>query len=386
MLGSLTLMGPMAIDIFLPALPEMGRYFGVDEARTQAIIATYLAGLSIGQPIYGPLSDRFGRRPVLLFGAVLYIAASFAAASAQDIDQLLIARFVQALGACAGTVIGRAVVRDLFDHRETARMLSLMMLIVALAPIVAPIVGSALLLAGSWRVIFWVVFAYSIYAGFLIAFRLPETRSEATAERARSEHPFRAYLSLLTMRRLLGYVLAGAANGAILFTYVASAPGLIIETYGMPVALFPVIFAINALAILIGHHFNRKLLTRMHPDDVLAKATLVLLVLTAILALAAATGFGGPWTVLPLIFFVLGSYGFVGGNTMAGALSVDPLRAGSASALMGAASFGSGALAAALTGILHDGTARPTGVAMFIAVCCSTAALRFLALPRSGKA
>ncbi|MFZ5720215.1 MAG: multidrug effflux MFS transporter [Pseudomonadota bacterium] len=382
LLGALTAMGPLAIDMYLPSLPAIGADLRASATATQSTVAAFLAGMAIGQVFYGPASDRFGRRAPLLVGAVIFIGASAACALAQDVEQLLAARFVQALGACAGGVVSRAVVRDRFDHTETARMLSLMMLIMGLAPILAPILGSALLVFGGWRLNFWFMAAFGVAIGLATFLRLSESRSEATAAQARSENPFQAFVALLRQPRLLGYGLAGALNGATLFTYIASSPALLMDTYGVSATLFPWLFGLNALGVIGSGQINRLVLRYVTPDQVLARASLVAVGFAILLSLAAATGFGERWTVLPLLFLLLSSYGFMQGNTMAGALSIDPLRAGSTSALLGAASFAAGAVAAAAAGVLHDGTARPMAFVMLAALAGSTAALWLLALPK----
>lgn len=384
LLGLLTAMGPLAIDMYLPSLPAIGAALKADPSMTQVTVATFLAGMAIGQMVYGPASDRLGRRGPILFGAAVFIVASIGCALAQNIEQLLIARFVQALGACAGGVVVRAVVRDQFNHTETARMLSLMMLIMGLAPILAPLLGGVLLGFGDWSWNFWFMAAFGVAIGLATFLRLRESRSEATALQAAQENPLQSYLAVLGKRRLVGYVLAGALNGAVLFTYVASSPELMMGTYGVPVAIFPFLFSLNAVAIIGSSQLNRYALRKLTTDQVLLRASNVSLVVGILLALAALTGIGGPWTVLPLLFALLGTYGFMGGNTTAGALSVDPLRSGATSALLGAASFGAGALASSVAGLLHDGTPRPMAMVMLAAMIGSALTLRLLALPRSG--
>ncbi len=380
LLGSLTAMGPLAIDMYLSTLPAIGRSLQATPAAAQATVSTFLAGMAIGQLIYGPWSDRIGRRVPIMLGVVIFIAASVACALATSIEQLLAARFVQALGACAGAVVSRAIVRDTFDHTETARTLSLMMLIMGLAPILAPLLGAALLAFGGWQLNFWFMAAFGIVVGIIAVLRLKESRSEATARQAASENPFQSYAALLRQPRLLGYALAGALNGATLFTYIATSPSLIMGTYGYSSAIFPWIFGFNALGIVGSGQINRMILRRVHPDRVLAVASLVAVGLGIALTLVAYTGFGERWTVLPLVFLVFCSLGFMQGNTTAGALNVDPLRAGSISALMGTVGFAAGALASTLSAVLHDGSARPMALVMILALAGSALALRFLAL------
>jgi DHA1 family bicyclomycin/chloramphenicol resistance-like MFS transporter len=382
LLGALTAMGPLAIDMYLPSLPAIGADLQASSSATQSTVAAFLAGMAIGQVIYGPASDRLGRRGPVLVGVAIFIAASVACALATSVEWLLGARFVQALGACAGAVVSRAVVRDRFDHTETARMLSLMMLIMGLAPILAPLLGGVLLAFGGWELNFWFMAAFGVVVGLAALLRLRESRSEATALQAARENPFQAYLALLRQPRLLGYALAGALNGATLFTYISGSPGLLMGTYGISTQVFPWLFGLNALGVIGAGQVNRLVLRRLTPDQVLERASLAALAFAVLLALAAATGIGERWTVLPLLFLLLSSYGFMQGNTMAGALSVDPSRAGSTSALLGAASFAAGAAAAAVSGAFHDASARPMAFTMLVALAGSTVALRALALPR----
>jgi DHA1 family bicyclomycin/chloramphenicol resistance-like MFS transporter len=382
LLGSLTAMGPVAIDMYLPSLPSIETGLRASAGETQATVSAFLAGMAVGQLFYGPAADRLGRRPPILLGAVIFVAASIACALASSPAMLIGARFVQALGACAGGVVARAVVRDRFNHTETARMLSLLMLIMGLAPILAPLLGGALLGFGGWRLNFWFMASFGVAVGVAALLRLKESRSEETTAHAATESPLQAYVALMREPRLVGYALAGALNGATLFTYIASSPDLLIKTYGIAPAAFGWLFGLNAIGIIGSNQVNRMLLRRWTPDHVLARSSLISVGVAIMLMAAAVTGIGERWSVLPLLLMLLSTYGFLGGNTMAGALNVDPRRAGAISALMGAMSFGAGALASAAAGVLHDGTPRPMALVMLLALAGSALAIRFLALPR----
>lgn len=382
LLGSLTALGPLSIDMYLPSLPAIGADLHASESLTQGTVAAFLAGMAIGQFLYGPASDRLGRKPPMVVGALVFVLASTACALAASAPLLIAGRFAQALGACSGSVVARAVVRDRFGHVETARMLSLLMLIMGLAPILAPLAGGALLTLGGWRLNFWFMAAYGVALAMAVTLRMRESRSPATAAHARAEHPLRAYLALLSDRRLVGYTLANALNGVTLFAYISGSPELLIRIYKIPPQAFGWVFGANAIGIIGANQVNRYLLRRRTPDQVLARASLLSVVFAALLALAAVTGIGGRFSVLPLLFCVLASYGFMQGNTMAGALNVDPRRAGSISALLGGVSFGAGALASALAGALHDGTPRPMAVLMLVALLGSALAVHRLALPK----
>lgn len=382
LLGAMTALGPLAIDMYLPSLPTMGAELHASSAQTQATVATFLAGMAIGQLFYGPASDRFGRKPPILLGLAIYVVAGVGCALAVSAPVLIGLRFLQALGACAGAVVSRAIVRDRFDHADTARMLSLMTLIMGLAPIFAPLIGGVLLTLSGWRSIFGFMTVVGALVGAAVLLRLTESRSADTAAQARSEHPVRAYLSLLSNRRLVGYALAAALNGATLFAYVSSSADLLIGVYHVPPAAFGWVFGLNAVAVIGASQLNRRLLRNFTPDHVLERAAYLGVAAAALLVVAALSGAGGRWSVLPMLFMVLASYGLMQGNTMAGALNLDPRRAGSISALMGACSFATGAGAAAVVGLLHDGTARPMALVILAAMSGSALMLRTLALPK----
>jgi DHA1 family bicyclomycin/chloramphenicol resistance-like MFS transporter len=385
MLGALTAFAPMSIDMYLSSMPEIGRVLHAEADDTQATLAAFFAGMAIGQFLYGPGSDRFGRRAPLLLGIGIYVAASVACALAPSIQVLIVARFIQALGGCAGPVIARAVVRDRFNHADTARVLSMMTLIMGLAPVLAPQFGGVIQFFAGWRGVFWVLVVFGLLIGLWVTLSLSESRSEATAAQARSENPFKAYFALLGQKRLVGYALAGALNGATLFTYVSTAPDLMMGTYGYRPLAFNIIFAFNAVGIIGASQVNRLLLRRSTPDRVLVRASIASISAAFVLLIAAWTGLGGQFTVLPLLFLALSTYGLMSGNTMAGALSVDPKRAGSISALMGGISFGAGALASWVGGLLHDGTPKPVAAVMFACLIGSSLAIFWLAVPKDQR-
>jgi DHA1 family bicyclomycin/chloramphenicol resistance-like MFS transporter len=386
LLGSLTAFAALSIDMYLPGLPAIGRAFHAATGAAQATLSSFFAGLAIGQFFYGPASDRWGRRGPLFAGVALYVVASAICALAPSLPVLIGARFLQALGGCAGQVIARAVVRDRFDHRQSARILSQLMLVMGLAPILAPLAGGGLLAIASWRAIFWVMAGFGLIVGVWMFFALGESRSAETAAKARSEHPVAAYLALLRHKALMGYVLAGAFNSAALFAYIAASPGLLIVTYHIPASLFGVVFGINAIGLIGMSQVNAHLLHRYSPEFILARSRVVSILFAVVLAVDAYTGLGGMWGVLIPLFGVLASFGLVGANTQAAGMSADPLRAGSISALMGGASFAAGSLISALTAVFADGTARPMAGVILGSILASSAALYGLAMPASRRA
>lgn len=385
LLGALSAFAPLSIDMYLPSLPTIAQTFHVSTGAAQGTLAAFLGGLAIGQFFYGPMSDRWGRRGPILVGTVLYVAASIFCALSTSIEMLTIARFLQAIGGSAGAVVARAIVRDQFNHRDSARMLSMLMLVSGLAPVLAPLMGSALLVVAGWRASFWFITAIGAAVLIACAFRLKESRSDETRVHAMSEHPVRAYATLLTHGQLVGFILAGALNSAAVFAYVSAAPGLLIGFYGIPASQFGWYFSTNSVALIAMNTLNRHLLRRYTPERIVTLARPGSLVFAGVLAATAWTGLGGMFGVLIPLFFVIGSFGLVSANTMAGGLNVDPRRAGSISALMGGAQFGLGALASFFTGLSHDNGPRPLSLAVAICMAGSAVALYGLAL-RPSKA
>ena len=380
LLGSLTAFGALTIDLYLPALPAIAADFGTSAAAAQRTLVGFFIGIALGQLFYGPISDRIGRRPPLLFGVGVYILASLGCAFAPSIDALIAGRFAQGLGCCAGMVVARSVVRDRFDHQDSARIFSLLTLVLGVAPMVAPTVGGYLVMALSWRWLFGVLALFGLGVGVAVFLRLDESRSAETAAKARGETPLAAYVDLLGQRRLIGYLAVSALNGATLFTYVAGASDLVITIWGFSAQQFGLVFAFIAFGVIGSSQINRWLLGRYPADRILAVAAPIG-ALCGLALLAAALAGAGTWPTLALIFVTLTSNGFIGANALAGALAVDPLRSGSASGLFGSSSFAIGALATTVAGLFHDGTVLPMAAVMAASLIGATVALYTLALP-----
>jgi len=378
-LAGFTALAPLAIDMYLPALPPLAADLGVSVERAAQSISIFLFGIAGGQLIAGPLSDRFGRKPVITLGLLLFLLSAATAAMTEQFEVLLAARLLQAFGACSVMVAGRAVVRDMLDQTESARFFSLLALIGGLAPVLAPLIGAAVVSVSDWRAIFWVMMGF----GLLMVLCLPalrESRSAETAAKARSEHPFRAYLALLRERALLGYLLAAMFNSGGFFAYVANSSLVLVDGYGLSPTEFSLVFGVNSIALVGAAQLNRFMLKTRNPDEVLRMSARNALFLAALLFLFAATQIGGLWSLSAILFFMVGSVSPVQANTMAGGLAIDPLRAGSAAALFGAVAFAAGAIASAIAGALYDGTAR--GLCVVIGCCLIgvAASIRFLIL------
>ena len=380
LLGALTAFGAMSIDLYLPSLPTMGRALHASPGLVGATLSAFMVGVAIGQLIHGPVSDRIGRRRPLLAGVALYVVASVVGAEADSIYVLIGARFVQGLGGCAALVISRAVVRDRFHTTETARVFSLLTLVLGVAPVLAPLAGSGLLAAFGWRAIFWALALFGGAAFAMVWAGLPETRTLAAREAARALHPARVYLDLLRNPRLQGHLIAMAFSGASLFVYVASSSTLFIGDFGLTPVEFSGLFATNAVAFIGAAQFNRVLLRHTTPAGIAGRALVAALVVGWAFALWAWGPGAGLWVSFAFSSLTMATYGFAQANLTAETLAVDPGHAGSVAALAGTASFSVGAVAAALATALHDGTARPP--ATVIAVCATLAAAGYFGRAR----
>ena len=381
LLGSLTAMGPLAIDMYLPSLPSIAAGLHATPGTVSITLAAFFAGLGLGQLAYGPISDRIGRRPPVIFGMVLFVLGSVLCALAPSIGWLVVARFLQALGGSAGQVVGRAAVRDQFEHQMAARVLSLLMLVLGLAPIIAPVLGGYLLVVGDWRLIFWFQAALSAAVLVAVVFRLKESRTDAVLEQTKTENVFGSYIAVLSNRRVIGYTLSGMFNAGAFFSWLAMSSYLLIEVYGVSPSNFGWWFGANALGFIAVSQINAHLLKWYTPEEVLAKARLASIGFAAVFMICAFTGFGGMLGVIIPLYLTLGSFGLVGPNTQAAAMNVDVRRTGTISSLTGAASFSMGALISSFAGYLHDGTARPLAVLIMAMILLSAAFLYGLAKP-----
>lgn len=375
LLGALSAFAPMSIDMYLPALPAMGRDFGTDVGTVQHTLAAFFIGIALGQLAYGPVSDAIGRRRPLLFGTGLYVLASLGCALAPTIESLVALRFVQALGGCAGMVIGRAVVRDLYTPQEAARVYSLLMLVMGVAPILAPTLGSSLLLVAGWRWIFAVLVLFGAACFLASAFMLPETRPVRLAPVG---GVMRGYWAVLSDRRFLFAALAGGFSTAGLFSYISGSPAVLIEQYGLSPQAYGIAFGVCAAALIAGSQINRHLLKTRQPIAVFRDATLVVPLLGLIVLAVGLSRLGGPWGLIAAIFVQLSAYGFILPNSAAVALTGHPERAGAASALLGTLQFGCGGLFSSALGPLYDGTPAAMCGLMAAATLVTCAAGRFL--------
>ncbi len=373
LLGGLTAFGSVSMDMYLPAIPSLVRTLNTTPAAAQQTVSIFLIGLAVGQLVYGPVSDRVGRRGPILFGVGVYLVASLGCALAPSIAPLIVFRLLQALGACAGMVIARAVVRDRYQDHEVLHVFSLLTLVMGSAPILAPLIGGWVLTVANWRWIFGVQSLFALVITACAFFFLPESRSDATRIRALSERPLASYLALLRAPRLLGLMLNGAFANVALFAFITAAPELVITHYHVPAAYFGWIFGVNVTGMMAAGQINARLARRIPGETLLHASNAVALGCATLMVLGAITGWGGMLGVLIPLWFVMASLGFSQPNASAAAMSVDRERAGATAALLGATMFGVGSLAGVATSLFDDGTAKPVALVIWCGLLIAVA-------------
>lgn len=361
-LGALAAMGPLAIDTYLPAFPAIAQSLGTDAAHMQGTLAAYFAGLAIGQAAFGPASDRYGRRWPLLAGLVVFVLASAGCALATSVEQLMLLRFIQSLGGCAGMVIARAVVRDVAEEQAAVRLMARLMLVMGLAPILAPLLGGWLLGFAGWRGIFAVLALYAAVMVGVIWFLLPETLPVERRRRDSVAGILRVYAQLLADRRFMGPALASGLCIAGMFAYIASSPFVMMELHGLGPTSYALVFGANAAGLILVSQVNAWATKHVASARLLRIALLVPLAGGALLLLGATMGRDGLALLLTGLAVSIAALGAILPLSAAIAMAPHGRVAGSASALLGTLQFSLGAVAGTLTGLLHDGTALPMAV------------------------
>lgn len=370
LLGALTAIGPLTIDLYLAAFPQITEDLGTTPGRVQLTITATLTGLALGQLLIGSLSDALGRRRPLIAGLALYVIASLAIVFAQSIVLLATLRFVQGLAAAAGMVLSMAIVRDRFSGIQVGKVLARLMLVVGVAPIVAPVIGSQMLLLGSWRLLFGFLTGFGVLLLALAIFVLPES---LPVERRRSGGvgaAMRSYQSLLRDRTFVLLTLLSGFYLAALFTYVSSASFVFQGEFALSAQQFALVFTAGAASLTAGTQINGALIGRFSASAILRIAVIAGAVVATGLAVSAALGLG-MWPLIAGLVLTLLTAGFVLPTVPTIALDANPDRAGSAAALLGSAQFAVGAVVAPLTGVLGETTALSMAVVMWAAVVIS---------------
>ncbi|MDH3595360.1 MAG: multidrug effflux MFS transporter [Rhodospirillales bacterium] len=385
LLTALVAFGAISTDLYLPSLPAIARAFASDTAEVQLTLSVFLAGFAASQVVYGPLSDRYGRRPVLIAGLGLYVAASLACMAAPDIGFLIAARFLQALGACAGVVLGRAVVRDVYGRERAAKALSYMSMAMALAPALGPILGGYLQVWFGWRANFLVLASFGASCLLAVFLLLPETNPSRDAAATRGAQMLRNYLTLARDPAYVGYVLVGAFAYGGIFAFISGSSFVLIDVLGLSPDRYGLCFGAVVVGYMIGTFASGRLSLAVGLDRLILTGTLVGLaggVLALGLALSDVLGVAA--VVAPTFLYLIGA-GLMLPNAIAGAIGPYPTMAGTASAFLGVVQMGLAACIGIAVGHLHDGTARGMFAAT-AAVAAGALASYLLLVRRDGHA
>jgi DHA1 family bicyclomycin/chloramphenicol resistance-like MFS transporter len=382
-LATLSAFAPLSIDMYLPALPTLAADLSATRADTQLTLTAFMLAFGFGQIFYGPLGDRFGRRPVLLAGLCLYLGASLACAWAARIEHLIALRFLQGLSACAGVVMARAMVRDLAERDRAAQVMAIMMACVSLAPMLAPMIGALVLDAAGWRAIFWTLAGFGLAALLAGLWGAPETLPQDRRAQLALSAVLARFAALLANRAFIGYALPPAFMFAAMVSFLSASPFVYIERYGLAPHEYALLFAANVVAVTLGSTASSRLVPRFGAETILRRIVVVPALIGATLIacgfIEARWSALGLWPFVPLTVLMIGAMSVVAPNANACALQRYPHIAGTAASLLGVLQFGAGALFGTLAGHLLDGTIWPMAALMGLGGLLCFAAHRLLA-------
>jgi DHA1 family bicyclomycin/chloramphenicol resistance-like MFS transporter len=381
-LGALVALGPFTIDLYLPALPVIRNDFQVPEGTVQLTLSATIVGFALGQLVVGPWSDKVGRRLPLILATAVHIIACFAATLAPDVTWLMAARVMQGIGAAGGGVVAMAMVRDLFGGKPLVRMLSRLALVTGLAPILAPLIGSQLLLLVDWRGIFGFLVAYGVFVILAVSLLIRETLPKERTEDAGSSTVLQRYRNVLTDRIFVGVAIIGGFSFSGLFAYLAASPFIFQEVYGLDAQQYGMLFAVNSLGIVIGNQVAARLIPRVGAQWVLAVTTSVQLLMALAIILIASAGLGLVAILIPLWFFIAAvGFGFPCVQVLA--LVNHGHEAGTAASLLGAVNFGLAGVISPIVGFLGTDTVVPMATVMVCTAIVSIVSIWFIVRPRT---
>ncbi len=377
LLGLLSAIGPFSIDMYLPGFQDIATDLNTSIEKIQLSLSSFFVGIAAGQLFYGPLLDRFGRKPPLVVGLLIYLASSLACAFVNSADSLIVLRFLQALGSCGGMVAARAMVRDYFPASETAKVFSLLMLVIGVSPILAPTLGGYFIAHLGWHSIFIFLSVFVILVLLGVIFFL---KGSKTANKELSLHPkliLTNYREVLRLPQFYIYALSGGFASSGLYAYISGSPFVMMNLFGLDEKQYGWAFAGLAMSLITGSQLNNILLKKLSSHTISKYALMVQALMGIILMLLAFTHQLNLYTMLGCTFFYLGSQGFVFPNTSAMALNPFTKLAGSASAMLGTIQLSIGALASASVSFFHNNTAVPMVTIMAV---CSFLSFLFLVI------
>jgi DHA1 family bicyclomycin/chloramphenicol resistance-like MFS transporter len=358
-LGLVSAIGPFAIDMYLPALPSIGQSLNASAGAVQMSLTAFFVAIGVCQLAYGPATDMFGRKAPIYFGLALFCAGSVGCALAPNVEALIAFRVLQAIGACAGMVVPRAVVRDLHTGADAARLMSLLMLVFSVSPILAPLTGSFVISAFGWRGVFWGVLIAALVAWALVAFGLRETRPEEARHDASWRGSMRVYGRLLRDRGFMGLVMVGTLGISAFFVYLSTSSFVIIDHYGYGPMAYSLFFSVNAVAFFGAAQLNGFLASRFGLTRVVRVAVTGFAAALILLLALVALGLQNLFVIAGLLFVAYGFLGLVLPTTSVLALEAHGHVAGTASALMGATQMVVGSIIMAIVGLFANGTPLP---------------------------
>ncbi|WP_421725154.1 multidrug effflux MFS transporter [Bauldia sp.] len=365
-LGLLSAIGPIAIDMYMPGLPVIAADFGTDVGAAQMTLVTFFLALAVGQPVYGPLADAYGRRLPLIGGLILFVAAGVGCIYAPTMDALIALRFVQGFGICSAAVIVRAVIRDLYTGPEAARLLALTFLVLGVSPLLAPMAGTFLIAALSWRSVFW-VFALTGALGLVVVlWQLPETLPPEKRDRRSLARAFSGYGAFFFDGRFMALTMITGLIQTVLFSFVVGSAFFFMGVHGLPAWLYSILFATCAVVGIGLAQFSAPAMRRLGAERLVYVAVSVTAAGSTLFLLMTLTGIDPIYLTLPLIWITFAGLAFV--MAPGTVLALDPYgdKAGTASALMGTLQFGMSAVGAGIVSALFDGTALPLAATMSV--------------------
>lgn len=374
---ALTALGPLSTDFYLPALPAIARALDTDSAGVQLTLSVYLLGFGAGQLLVGPLSDRFGRRPVMLWGMLVFVLASVVCALADSITTLVVARLLQAFGACAGPVLGRAVVRDIYGPAESARMLSHVSTATALAPLLAPLFGGWLTALWGWRATFVALTVYAVMLMLAVWLLLKETNRHPDPHAMRPARMWENYRTLLADPVYRSALLIGCGAFAALFSFISGSPFVFIEHFGMSPQQMGLAFGLNVTGFMLGSTLSARLSRRIGPSRLIRQGVWLGAACGIALAVLALVGPQHVAAVMVPMWGVTAAIGLILPNATALGLAGYPKMAGAAASLMGFVQMGLGAGAGMLVGHGVQSGTSALGLTVAAGMLFSLAAWQF---------
>ncbi|MFV0605443.1 MAG: multidrug effflux MFS transporter [Niabella sp.] len=378
-LGLLSAIGPFSIDMYLPGFPAIAKDLHSDISQVSLTLSSFFIGISVGQLLYGPILDKFGRKKPLYFGLSIYILASIGCMFAYSIEALIGLRFLQALGGCVGMVASRAIVRDLFSVEENAKIFSLLMLVIGVSPIIAPTLGGYVATHLGWRYIFLILTLIGAVILALVFFLLPESKKPDSDYSLKPKFILNRFGIVFKEPQFVTYAITGAFTAAGLYAYIAGSPHVFMEIFGASETVYGWIFAIIAGGLIVATQLNTQLLKKFTSEHIIPRAIIFQLLTGMLLVIGFWLQWWEVYSSVILCCIFLACQGFTFPNASALALAPFTENAGSASALLGCIQMAVGTLTSALVSIFHNPTAVPMGLVM---ACCSATALTVLLLGR----